>query len=134
LGNLDAKGGWGYAKEYVEAMWLMLQQSEPADYVIATGETHTVRELCTRAFARTGVELEWRGAGVDECGVDAASGRVLVEIDPVYFRPTEVDLLLGDASKARRELDWQPRVSFAELVDMMVDADLALAEAEARLR
>lgn len=134
LGNLDSCRDWGFAREYVEAMWLMLQQPVPTDYVIATGETHTVRELCERAFARAGVTLEWRGHGVEEKGVDLASGRVLIEIDPVYFRPTEVDVLLGDASKARRELHWQPRVSFAELVDLMVDADLALAGREARAR
>ena len=134
LGNLDASRDWGYAREYVEAMWLMLQQPEPADYVIATGETHTVRELCTRAFARTGVHLEWRGTGIDERGIDGGTGRILIEVDPTYFRPTEVDILLGDASKARRDLAWQPRASFEELVDLMVDADLALAAIEARTR
>ncbi|HYI11706.1 MAG TPA: GDP-mannose 4,6-dehydratase [Thermoanaerobaculia bacterium] len=134
LGNLDAMRDWGYAKEYVEAMWLMLQRDSPVDYVIATGETHSVRELCDRAFRRAGMELEWRGSGVAETGVDAATGRVLVEIDPRYFRPTEVDVLLGDASKARTELGWAPQVSFAELVDLMVDADLRLAADEAKLR
>jgi GDPmannose 4,6-dehydratase len=134
LGNLDALRDWGYAREYVEAMWLMLQQPEPSDYVIATGETHSVRELCVRAFARTGVTLEWRGAGVDEKGIDATDGRVLVEIDPRYFRPTEVDVLLGDASRARRDLGWEPQVSFGELIDLMVDADLELAANEAKLR
>jgi GDPmannose 4,6-dehydratase len=134
LGNLDAQRDWGYAKEYVEAMWRMLQRDTPDDYVVATGESHTVRELCERAFARTGVTLAWEGSGADEKGIEQRSGRVLIEVDPVYFRPTEVDVLLGDASKARRELGWQPQVSFAQLVDLMTDADLALAEREARLR
>jgi GDPmannose 4,6-dehydratase len=134
LGNLNARRDWGFARDYVEAMWLMLQQPEPADYVVATGETHSVRELCERAFARIGVTLTWTGEGVDERGTDAATGRVLVEIDPRYFRPTEVDVLLGDASRARRELGWTPKVSFHELIDMMVDADLQLAANEARLR
>ena len=134
LGNLDAKRDWGYAKDYVEAMWLMLQQDAPRDYVIATGETHTVRELCECAFARAGITLEWRGQGVEEQGVDAANGRVLIEIDPRYFRPTEVDVLLGDASKARKELGWKPTTTFHELIDLMTDSDLALAEKEARVR
>ena len=134
LGNLDAQRDWGYAREYVEAMWLMLQQPEASDYVIATGETHSVRELCERAFARIGVTLEWRGTGVEETGVDAKDGRVLVEIDPRYFRPTEVDVLLGDASRAKRELGWEAKVSFGELIDLMVDADLEVAANEAKLR
>jgi GDPmannose 4,6-dehydratase len=134
LGNLDAQRDWGYAREYVEAMWLMLQQPEPSDYVIATGETHSVRELCERAFARIGVTLEWRGAGTGEQGVDAKDGRVLVEIDPRYFRPTEVDVLLGDATRAKQALGWEPKVSFGELIDLMVDADLALAANEAKLQ
>ncbi|HEY0156307.1 MAG TPA: GDP-mannose 4,6-dehydratase [Thermoanaerobaculia bacterium] len=134
LGNLDARRDWGYAPDYVEAMWLMLQQPEPADYVVATGETHSVRELCERAFARTGVTLQWEGTGVEERGIDAANGRVLVEIDARYFRPTEVDVLLGDASRARQALGWAPKVSFHELIDLMADSDLELAEREARLR
>jgi GDPmannose 4,6-dehydratase len=124
LGNLDAKRDWGFAGDYVEAMWLMLQQPQPADYVIATGETHSVRDFCARAFARAGLALEWQGTGVDEVGVEAATGRPLVRVDPRYFRPAEVDLLLGDASKARRELGWTPKVGFDELVDRMVDAEL----------
>jgi GDPmannose 4,6-dehydratase len=124
LGNLDAKRDWGFAGDYVEAMWLMLQQPRPADYVIATGETHSVREFCARAFARAGLALEWKGSGVDEIGIESATGRTLVRVDPRYFRPAEVDLLLGDASKARRELGWAPKVAFAELVDRMVDAEL----------
>jgi GDPmannose 4,6-dehydratase len=124
LGNLDAKRDWGFAGDYVEAMWLMLQQPRPADYVIATGETRSVREFCARAFARAGLALAWRGSGVEEVGVEAATGRPLVRVDPRYFRPAEVDLLLGDASKARRELGWAPKVGFGELVDRMVDAEL----------
>ncbi len=132
LGNLDAKRDWGYAKDYVEAMWLMLQQDEPHDYVIATGETHTVREFCELSFAHAGFDLAWEGEGDDERGIDRKSGRALIRIDPRYFRPTEVDLLLGDPSRAKRELGWTPKVSFAELVTLMTDADLALAEREAR--
>lgn len=126
LGNLDARRDWGYAPEYVEAMWRMLQQPVPEDYVIATGETHTVRELVTLAFAHVGLPLTWEGVGVDEQG-RAADGRVLVAVDPAYFRPAEVDLLLGDASKARRELGWSATTTFAELVCLMVEADLAEA-------
>lgn len=124
LGNLDAKRDWGYAGDYVEAMWMMLQAPQAEDFVIATGETHSVREFCELAFARVGLPLQWRGSGVDETGI-GPDGRVLVAVDPRYFRPTEVDLLLGDASKAKRVLGWTPKVSFRELVEMMVDADLA---------
>ena len=133
LGNLDAKRDWGYAKDYVEAMWLMLQQDQPDDYVIATGTTQTVREFCDRAFARAGIAIEWRGSGVEEKGCERGSGRVLVEIDPRYLRPTEVDLLLGDASKAKRNLGWTPRTTFQQLVELMVDHDLELAADEAHL-
>ncbi len=132
LGNLDAKRDWGYAKDYVEAMWRMLQQDEPHDYVIATGETHTVREFCELSFAHAGFDLAWEGEGKSERGVDPKSGQTLIQIDPRYFRPTEVDLLLGDPSRAKRELGWTPKVSFAELVKLMTDADMALAEREAR--
>ena len=134
LGNLDARRDWGYARDYVDAMWRMLQQDEPDDYVIATGETHTVREMCARAFARAGVSIEWRGSGLNETGVDAASGETRVAIDPRYLRPTEVDLLLGDPSKARTKLGWTPSTSFAALVDLMVDADLEIAEREAAVQ
>lgn len=124
LGNIDAKRDWGFAGDYVEAMWMMLQQDKPDDYVIATGETHTVREFVELAFSQVGQVIEWQGKGVDEKGTDAKTGRVLVEIDPRYFRPTEVEMLLGDSSKAKIKLGWGPRVSFAELCSMMVEADL----------
>ena len=126
LGNLDAKRDWGHARDYVEGMWRIAQQEVPDDYVLATGETHSVREFVELSFARTGIRLEWRGSGVAEQGIDAGSGRVLVEIDPKYFRPTEVDLLLGDPRKAQRVLGWRHTVSFGDLVNEMVDADLAL--------
>lgn len=132
LGNLDAKRDWGFAGDYVELMWLMLQQTEPDDYVIATGETHSVREFAERAFARLDMKLQWQGSGVHEKGIDAKTGKIVIEIDPKYFRPTEVDLLLGDPTKAKTKLGWEPRVTFEELVNMMVDADLELAEREKR--
>jgi GDPmannose 4,6-dehydratase len=134
LGNLDARRDWGYAKDYVEAMWLMLQQEQPDDFVIATGEMHTVREMCALAFARAGIELEWRGHGADEQGVDSRSGRVLVEVDRRYLRPSEVDQLLGDPSKAQEKLGWRPSATFEQLVNLMVDADLELARREAQLQ
>ena len=124
IGNLHAKRDWGFAKDYVEAMWLMLQQDAPDDYVIATNETHTVREFCKMAFSRIGVELVWRGTGVAEKGYDRKTNRLLVEVDPKYFRPTEVDELRGDYTKAREKLGWRPRVRFEELVRMMVEHDL----------
>ena len=127
LGNLNAYRDWGYAKDYVECMWLIMQQPEPDDFVIATGEYHTVREFTTLAFARAGIELEWQGEGLDEKGIDRATGRVLVEVDPKYFRPAEVDQLLGDPTKARTKLGWNPRkTSFQELVNIMVDNDMRL--------
>jgi GDPmannose 4,6-dehydratase len=132
LGNLDARRDWGYARDYVEAMWLMLQQDEPDDFVIATGETHTVRELCERAFTEAGIRLVWKGEGLEEKGIDAESGRTLVEVDPRYFRPTEVDLLIGDASKARTKLGWEPKTKFNDLVRLMVTSDLELARREIR--
>ncbi|AAR33957.1 GDP-mannose 4,6-dehydratase [Geobacter sulfurreducens] len=132
LGNLDAKRDWGFAGDYVEAMWLMLQQQEADDFVVATGETWSVREFAERVFARLGMPLEWQGKGGHEKGIDTNSGKIVIEIDPRYFRPAEVDLLLGDPAKARRQLGWQPRVDFQGLVDMMTDADLALAEREKR--
>ena len=130
LGNLDAKRDWGHAKDYVEAMWLILQQDAPDDFVIATGLTHTVRAFCEKAFACTGIDLTWEGEGKAEKGYDRASGRCLVEIDPRYFRPTEVDLLEGDASKAREKLSWRPRYTIDQMIDEMVATDLADARDE----
>jgi len=124
LGNLDAKRDWGHARDYVEGMWRILQQDKPDDYVLATGENHSVREFVELAFARIGRTLEWRGAGLEEAGVDAGTGDVLVKIDPRYFRPTEVDSLLGDAKKAHDRLGWRHQTSFDQLVAGMVDADL----------
>src|SRR5262249_44330411 len=124
LGNLDAKRDWGHARDYVEGMWLIVQQPEPDDYVLATGEIHSVREFVEQAFAYVGRRIAWRGTGVGEQGIDAATGRVLVEIDPRYFRPTEVEMLLGDSSKAREKLGWRHKVSFEALVSEMVAADL----------
>jgi len=134
LGNLDAKRDWGYARDYVDAMWRMLQQDQPEDFVIATGQTQTVRDFCTLAFLRAGIGVDWRGAGFAEKGYERGSDRVLVEIDPRYLRPTEVELLLGDASKARTKLGWTPETSFAELVELMVDSDLRLAADEVLLK
>ena len=131
LGNLDAKRDWGHAKDYVEMQWLMLQQSEPEDFVIATGQQFSVREFVTIAAHRLGMILNWEGSGIDERGY-TEDGRCIVKVDPGYFRPAEVDSLLGDASKARAKLGWHPRTTFAELVEEMVDADLREAEAEMR--
>lgn len=128
LGTLDSRRDWGYAKDYVEAMWLILQQPEPEDYVIATGETHSVREFAETAFKEVGIDIEWKGNGVDEKGINAANGDTIIEIDPYYFRPTEVDCLQGDATKAREKLGWKPRMGFRELVKTMVVADLKAAE------
>jgi GDPmannose 4,6-dehydratase len=128
LGNLDAQRDWGFAGDYVEGMWRMLQQTKPGDYVLATGETHSVREFCQVAFSRVGVDLEFSGTGLDEKGIDAKTGKTLIAIDPRYFRPTEVDILLGNAAKANKELGWSPRVRFTELVQMMVDADVSALE------
>jgi GDPmannose 4,6-dehydratase len=124
LGNLDAKRDWGHARDYVEGMWLILQQSQPDDYVLATGETHSVREFVELAFGHVGKRIEWKGDGVDEKGINPANGEVLVEIDPRYFRPTEVSLLLGDPTKARSKLGWQHKIDFPTLVREMMEADL----------
>lgn len=132
LGNLDAKRDWGYAKEYVEAMWLMLQQESPEDFVIATNETHSVREFIEESFNIVGVKIEWTGEGVDEKGINAKNGKTMIEINPRYFRPTEVDILIGDYSKAKKMLGWEPKVKFKELVNIMMEADLDKAEKEAR--
>ena len=124
LGNLNARRDWGYAKDYIECMWLILQQEQPDDFVIATGEYHTVREFATLAFHYAGIELEWQGEGINEKGVDKATGRVLVEVDPKYFRPAEVEQLLGDPAKAKAQLGWNPhKTSFDELVRIMVEHD-----------
>lgn len=124
IGNLEARRDWGHARDYVEAMWLMLQQPEPDDYVIATGQTHSVRELCELAFREVDIPIEWQGHGINEKGINARTGEVIIEIDPRYFRPTEVDILQGDATKARQKLGWQPRYSFEELIREMVQEDL----------
>lgn len=130
LGNLDAKRDWGHARDYVEGMWLIMQQNEPDDYVLATGETHSVREFVELAFAEIGREIQWQGEGVDEVGCDKKSGATLVRIDPRYFRPTEVELLIGDPSKAREKLGWRHRTEFPALVQEMVEADQRLIERE----
>ncbi len=126
LGNLDAKRDWGFTGDYVEGMWLMLQQEKPQDYVLATGESHSVREFVELAFKEVGIEIEWKGKGIDEKGYNKKTGKPLVFVNPRYFRPTEVEFLLGDSSKAERELGWKRKVNFRELVHMMVAADLQL--------
>ncbi len=131
LGNIDALRDWGHARDYVEAQWLMLQQEQPDDFVIATGEQHSVREFIERAGAQLGMRIEWQRRGVEERGIDAASGQCIVQIDPRYFRPTEVETLLGDPSKAKARLGWTARTSFADLVREMVAADLELARRDA---
>lgn len=130
LGNIDSKRDWGYAKDYVKGMWMMLQQNEPDDFVLATGETHTVREFIELTFKELDTEIEWKGQGVDEKGIDKKTGKIIIEIDPKYFRPTEVDLLLGDCSKAKKILGWEPETKFKELVKMMVKADLELMQSK----
>jgi GDPmannose 4,6-dehydratase len=132
IGNLDARRDWGHARDYVEGMWLMLQQPKPDDYVLATGEAHSVREFVEFAFAQIGRRIQWHGQGVDEKGRDAKTGEILVEVDRRYFRPTEVDLLLGDPAKAREKLGWRHKTSFPELVKEMVESDLVEVEREYR--
>jgi len=131
LGNLDARRDWGHARDYVRAQWLMLQQPEPEDYVVATGQQHSVRDFVVTAGRLLGMDIEWRGQGVEEVGVDRSGGRAIVRVDPRYFRPTEVDALLGDPSKIRDKLGWQPEVTFDALVREMIEADLALAKRDA---
>ncbi|PID32332.1 GDP-mannose 4,6-dehydratase [Candidatus Saccharibacteria bacterium] len=131
LGNLDSKRDWGYAGDYVEGMWRMLQQDEPDDYVLATGETHSIREFCELAFAEIGVTVAWQGQGVDEVGIDSNTGKEVIKINPDFFRPAEVDVLLGNPAKAERVLGWQRKVSFPDLVKLMVQHDLALQSANA---
>lgn len=132
LGNLDSKRDWGYAPEYVEGMWRILQADSPDEYVLATGETHTVREFTELAFARLGIDIDWEGKDEYERGVCRKTGKVVVEVSPQYYRPTEVDLLLGDASKVKSVLGWEPKTTFRKLVEIMTDADFKLAEKEAR--
>ena len=132
LGNLDAKRDWGHAKDFVQAMWLVMQQDEPEDFVIATGEQHSVREFVEAAFAEVGMGISWQGSGVDEVGL--VEGREVVAVDPYYFRPTEVDSLLGDAKKARQKLGWSPKISFSQMVSEMVREDLALADTDCKVK
>ncbi len=134
LGNLSSKRDWGHAKDYVEGMWRILQQDKPQDYVLATGVTTTIRDFCKMTFAELGMDIEFKGEGVNEVGIDKATGRVIIEVDPRYFRPTEVDLLLGDSSKARTELGWKPKYDLQALIKEMVSEDLAEAEKENVLR
>jgi len=134
LGNLNAKRDWGFAGDYVRAMWMILQTEKPDDFVIATGKTHTVREFVELSFKEVGIDIEWKGSGVDEEGIDSSTGKVLVKVDPRYFRPTEVELLLGNPSKAEAVLGWKPRVNFTELVKMMVQSDLEMAKRDIHLK
>jgi GDPmannose 4,6-dehydratase len=130
VGNLDARRDWGHAKDFAKGMWLILQQPKPDDFVLATGESHSVREFIELAFAQVGRRLAWQGKGYDEVGIDVATGKVVVKVDRRYFRPTEVDALQGDASKAQRELGWKPETSFTDLVAEMVSSDLGVVAAE----
>jgi GDPmannose 4,6-dehydratase len=132
IGNLSAQRDWGHARDYVDGMWRIVQQDEPDDFVLATGETRSVREMVEAAFGEVDIRIDWRGEGAQEQGLDAATGKVLVEVDPTYFRPTEVDLLIGDPSKAREKLGWTATVTFSELVAEMVKSDLALMTKEMR--
>ncbi|BEP30360.1 GDP-mannose 4,6-dehydratase [Helicovermis profundi] len=135
LGNMDSKRDWGYAKDYVECMWLMLQADKPEDFVIATGEMHTVREFTTLAFRKAGIELEWKGIGVNEKGINISTKKVLVEVDPKYFRPTEVEQLLGNPEKAKNKLGWNPtQTNFEQLVKLMVESDMKFVERETKIR
>ena len=131
LGNMDSLRDWGHARDYVRAQWLMLQQAEPDDFVIATGEQHSVREFVTLAAAEIGIKVEWRGSGIDEQGVDTATGKAIVKVDPRYFRPTEVETLLGDPSKAKAKLGWEPEHTFSDLVREMVASDMEIARRDA---
>jgi GDPmannose 4,6-dehydratase len=134
LGNLNAQRDWGHAKDYVEGMWRIVQHDEPEDFVLATGETHTVRSFVDKAFAAIGVTLDWRGEGVDEKGFDAATGTCLVEVDSRYFRPTEVELLIGDPTKAKEKLGWEATITLSEMVAEMVTHDLDVVQREANRR
>ncbi len=128
MGNIDALRDWGYAPDYVLMMWMMLQQDEADDFVVATGEMHTVREFIEKSFAHVGRTIEWQGQGVDEVGIDTTTGKVVMRVDPKYFRPAEVEQLLGDPSKAKDKLGWEPTVKFEELVKIMTDGDLRLLD------
>ncbi|HSW85927.1 MAG TPA: GDP-mannose 4,6-dehydratase [Rhabdochlamydiaceae bacterium] len=132
LGNLDAKRDWGYAKDYVEAIWLMLQQDKPEDYVIATGETHSVREFVELAYKELGIDIEWKGEGINEQGIDKKTGRTIVKVNPEFYRPAEVDFLLGNAEKARQNLKWEPKTHFRDLLKIMIESDLKKTEDESR--
>jgi GDPmannose 4,6-dehydratase len=134
LGNMDSKRDWGHSKDYVRAMWLMLQQDKPDDYVIATNETRTVREFVETAFGHVGIEIEWKGEGVDEVGIDKATGKTIVKVNPKFFRPAEVDILLGNPAKAEEKLGWKREISFSELVERMVKHDLELVEKELKIK
>ena len=134
LGNMDSKRDWGHSKDYVKAMWLLLQQDHADDYVIATNETHTVREFVEVAFGHVGIEIEWEGTGVDEIGKDKATGKTIVKVNPQFFRPAEVDILLGNPAKAEKELGWKREISFSQLVERMVKNDLALVEKEIKVK
>lgn len=130
LGNLDSKRDWGHAKDYVEGMWLILQHEKPDDFVLATGVTSSVRDFCEMAFKELGIDIEWHGTGIDEIGVDAATGKTLIEVDKRYFRPSEVDFLLGDPAKAKKELGWEPKHNLSSLVKEMIEEDYKLAKQE----
>ena len=134
IGNLNAQRDWGHARDYVEGMWLMLQQEKPEDYVLATGVTTTVRDFCSMAFNEVGIAIKWEGKNNQEIGIDKSTGKVLVEVDPNYYRPTEVDLLIGDATKAKEQLDWEPKVTVSLLVKEMVSSDVALFKKEIHLK
>ncbi|MCM1244878.1 MAG: GDP-mannose 4,6-dehydratase [Roseburia sp.] len=134
LGNMDSKRDWGHSKDYVHAMWLMLQQEKADDYVVATGETRTVREFVELAFGHVGIDVEWKGEGVDEIGVDKATGKTIVKVNPKFFRPAEVDVLLGDPAKAEKTLGWKRDISFSQLVERMVKNDMALVEKEIKIQ
>ena len=134
VGNLDAERDWGHARDYVEGMWRIMQHDEPDDFVLATGRTHKVRTMIEVAFSRIGIDIEWSGRGVDEVGKNATTGETIIQVDPAYFRPTEVELLIGDASKARQILDWTPAISFEDMIAEMVDSDLKRVAEEAERR
>lgn len=134
LGNLEAKRDWGYAKDYIEGMWLMLQQDKPDDYILATNETHTVREFVELSAKALGLDLQWRGEGIEEEGFDVKTGNTIIRIDPVYFRPAEVDLLIGDYSKAKKQMGWEPKVTFEKLAKLMVEEDLKSEKTKAGIK